>query len=185
MLADLEHHFLELRGRAFLYEAGRHLFHMGDQVKVMYYVQEGEVRLIRAQSDGSVLVLQRAGPNSILAESSLYSDSYHCDAVVATAASTVALPKAQMRSRLRKSPDFAEVWAKHLAHEVQRSRFQAEILSLKTVAARLDVWIAWNTHLPDRGEWHTIASQIGVSKEALYRELSKRRSGHDHNDSTH
>ena len=72
---------------------------------------------------------------------------------------------------------FSEAWTRHPAHEVQRARLHAEILSLKTVAARLDAWVAWNDGIaPEKGEWKPVAEQIGVSPEALYRELAKRRS---------
>jgi hypothetical protein len=45
------------------------------------------------------------------------------------------------------------------------------------VAARLDAWIASNDgNVLGKREWKIVASQIGVSPEALYRELAKRRS---------
>jgi hypothetical protein len=44
------------------------------------------------------------------------------------------------------------------------------------VAERLDAWIAWNDgNSPEKGEWKLVANQIGVSPEALYREIGKRR----------
>lgn len=60
--------------------------------------------------------------------------------------------------------------------ELQNARLHAEILSLKTVAQRLDAWMTWKDGVfPRKGEWKTIASQLGVSPEALYREIAKRR----------
>jgi hypothetical protein len=50
-------------------------------------------------------------------------------------------------------------------------------LSLKTVAERLEGWLIWRGGgLPPKGAWKDIAAEIGVSPEALYRELAKRRS---------
>jgi CRP-like cAMP-binding protein len=72
--------------------------------------------------------------------------------------------------------DRARAWARHLAQEVQRARAQAEILSLKTVAERVDAWITLNDDaLPPKGYWHQVASEIGITPEALYRELARRR----------
>jgi len=71
--------------------------------------------------------------------------------------------------------DFSHAWSAHLATEVQRARLHAEIVSLTTVAARLNAWLAWNGPLPEKGEWSAVAEQIGVSPEALYRELARRR----------
>jgi CRP-like cAMP-binding protein len=100
---------------------------------------------------------------------------YHCDARAETAALTWAIPRATLRTRLQQDPELAVVWARHLAREVQQARLQAEILFLKTVAARLDAWIAWHGSLPAKGRWSVVAQQIGVSPEALYRELARRR----------
>ena len=51
---------------------------------------------------------------------------------------------------------------------------RAEILALKTVAERLDAWIAWHEQRPAKGKWRHVAEEIGVSPEAFYRELAKR-----------
>ena len=89
---------------------------------------------------------------------------------------TLAVARSAVRMLLTVGPGFAEAWALHLAHELQATRLRAEILSLRTVAERLDAWIAWNGDaVPPRGTWRTVASEIGTSTEALYRELAKRR----------
>lgn len=112
----------------------------------------------------------------MLAEASLYSGTYHCDAVAFGAADTCVYTKASLKRLLAKSPQFSNIWANYLAQELQRSRLRSEILSLRTVADRLDAWTAWNGGgLPRKGEWKLVANQIGVSPEALYREISKRR----------
>ena len=65
---------------------------------------------------------------------------------------------------------------RHLAHEVHRTRAQTEILSLKTVAERINAWVTLNDgSLPQKGRWRQIASEIGVTSEALYSELARRR----------
>ena len=63
----------------------------------------------------------------------------------------------------------------HLAHEVQALRFKAEVLSMKTVTERLDAWISWKgENSLKKGELKNVANEIGVSPEALYREMGKR-----------
>jgi hypothetical protein len=42
------------------------------------------------------------------------------------------------------------------------------------VAARLDAWLTLK-RLPPKGEWGALADDIGVTREALYRELARRR----------
>lgn len=165
----------DLRGRELAFGAGEPLFHLGDPVQLVHIVRTGVVHLIRHQDDGPPLVLQRAGPGSILAEASVYSTRYHCDARVETAATIWAVSRGDLRKRLAESPDFSNAWAEHLAQEVHCARFRAELLTLKTVAARLNAWIAMSGALPHKGQWLNVALEIGVSHEALYRELAKRR----------
>jgi CRP/FNR family transcriptional regulator, dissimilatory nitrate respiration regulator len=48
------------------------------------------------------------------------------------------------------------------------------VRSLKTVAARVDAWMSLNDRpLPPKGR--QVAAEIGVTPEALYRELADRR----------
>ncbi len=156
---------------------GTHLFFQGDRVKKFFIVEQGLVELARHQIDGASIVLQRASSRTVLAEASMYSDNYHCDAVVVLSASIYEIPKGAFLKRLREDDIFSDLWAAHLATEVQNARYRSEILSRKTVAERLDGWLAWRGNkLPKKGQWKVIAAQIGISPEALYRELAKRRS---------
>jgi CRP-like cAMP-binding protein len=161
--------------REMAFPAGTAVFRLGDRVESLHFVRSGIIHLVRYQSDGSPLVLQRAGAGAMLAEASVYSARYHCDAYAETAAATWLFKLNDFRGRLAGSPAFAETWARHLAHEVQNARLHSEILSLKTVAARLDAWRAWHGALPPKGSWSMIANEIGVSSEALYREIGRQR----------
>ena len=175
MTSDLSTLLKGLPGHELSFSARASVFHLGDRVEALHVVRSGIVHLVRHQPDGSALVLQRAGVGAVLAEASVYSARYHCDAIAETAATIWALKLSDFRRHLAGSPAFAETWARHLAHEVQRARLHAEILSLKTVAARLDAWCAWHGALPPKGSWSVIAHEIGVSSEALYREIGRRR----------
>ena len=81
-----------------------------------------------------------------------------------------------MQTLLETSPQAALAYARFLASEIRTARKRAEFLTLKSVAQRLTAWLTWNHGLlPTRGAWHHVADEMGISKEALYRELSKRR----------
>jgi len=176
MSDQLLHHLRTLRAQKLSLAPGQYLFHLGDPVRLMYFVVTGMLHLTRTQSDGSLLVLHQAGAGAILAEASFCSEHYHCDGVAVKETHALAYAAADFRAHLRSSADFADIWAGHLAHELQIARLHAEILSLKTVAQRLDAWLGGRGgSLPPKGEWRTIAAKIGVSPEALYREIAKRR----------
>ncbi len=168
---------LSLSSRSRRLGAGEHLFHRDDPVSRLFVVVEGHIDLLRYAEDGSRLTLQRAGANNIVAEASVFSDRYHCDAVAAAPSVVAGIPKQRFRERLRGNADFAEAWTRHLGQEVQALRLRSESLSLNKVAARLDAWLAWHGEAPPKGGWKQLALQIGVSPEALYRELAKRRAG--------
>lgn len=160
-----------------LIKAGVWLFHGGDHVHNMHLVTAGAVNLVRVTGAGAPVILQRARPGMVLAEASAYSATYHCDARAVAAASVRVMPIVRFRERLTDDPELAEVWAAHLAHAVQSARLRAEIRTLRTVAERLDAWLGEGRLLPARGAWQDLAAELGVSREALYRELARRRQG--------
>lgn len=155
---------------------GQVLFRPGDRVQSLFLVSGGTMRLVRSLPHGFQLTIQRAGPGSVLAEASLFADRYHCEALAVDAARLAILPRLRLEAALADDPALAWLWAGHLAREVQRARTGAEILSLKTVVERLDAWLALNEGgLPAKGGWRLVASEIGVTPEALYREIARRR----------
>ena len=164
-----------LRSRKHTFGPGDAIFHLGDAVRWMHFVQLGTIHLIRDQKSGTQLVLQRAIAGDILAEASLYSAHYHCGARVVTEAFTLAVSRSELVNRLATDVALAQAWARHLAREVHRARLQSEVVALRTVAARLDAWLTWNGPMPPKGHWGAMAAEIGVSPEALYREIAKRR----------
>lgn len=147
----------------------------GDAVAAMYLVTSGQVILHRPTPDGGNLILQRAGAGDVLAEASAYTPRYHCAAYAQGAAQLLGVPIATFHARLAARPDLAAIWAAHLAHAVQSARLRAEIRSLRGVEARLDAWLAAGRALPDKGHMQDLAAEIGVTREALYRALSRRR----------
>jgi CRP-like cAMP-binding protein len=131
--------------------------------------------LVRHTGHGLRLILHRAGAGQILAEASAWSDVYHGDAVASAACVAAILPRQVVRARLQANPELAQRWMQTLARLVQAARVRAEIRSLPKVADRLDAWLCEGNALPDKGQWQDVASELGVTCEALYRELARRR----------
>lgn len=157
------------------FAAGAVLFRAGDPVVSMILLRAGQADLVRHTGHGLTMILQRAGAAQVLAEASAWSDAYHCDAVAVEPCVAALLPRPVFLARLRADPDLAELWARKLARAVQAARLRAEIRSLPRVADRLDAWLAEGHRLPDKGRWQEVAAELGVTREALYRELSRRR----------
>lgn len=170
-------HLAEIPNSVRHLKQGQYLFHSEDRIASVFVVLAGEVHLIRHHKSGGSAILQRALPNSILGEASLFTSNYHCDAVAQSDATLQVFNKSKVLQRLRQSPAFAMALAEYLAVEVRQQRQRTEILSLKSVSEKLDAWLAANGALPTRGTIKYVAIEIGVTPEALYREISTRNKG--------
>jgi CRP/FNR family transcriptional regulator, dissimilatory nitrate respiration regulator len=156
------------------FREGQHLFHRDDRVTSFFLIELGTAQLVRHHPGGSAVVLQRAGPGSVLAEASLFAPDYHCDAIATSPVEASVVSRAAVQQLFRNNQDFAKAWVMHLGKEVRSARLRSEILTLKTVSERVDAWLANHVQLPEKGRWKVLAREIGISPEALYRELAKR-----------
>lgn len=156
-------------------QVGEYLFHADQPVMSVFKIMQGVVILERPMPNGDAICQQRAATGDILAEASAYSQTYHCDARCLQSALVQAVPKAEFVDRVSTDPVLAADWSKHLAKTVQTTRLTGEIRSLKTVSERLDVWLSERGELPEKGQWQTVANELAVSREALYREIAKRK----------
>ena len=154
--------------------ANKLLFRTGSEISSIFLVENGCIALERHLENGAVTSLQRARSGELLAEASVYSHNYHCDARAIEPTSYRALSAKTFRRALLGDAALAEMWAKHLARTVQATRFLSELRGMRTVAERLDAWLAEHGALPDKGQWKSLAAELAVSPEALYRELSQR-----------
>ena len=150
------------------------LFRTDDPVRFMFRVEAGRVDLVRHGADGRRMILHRVRAGEVLAEASAYSTAYHCDGVAVEDSRIAAIPVREFLGRLSADPALAAAWSARLARALQRARAHAEIRTMRTVAERLDAWLEDGGAMPERGQWQRVAEEIGVSREALYRELAKR-----------
>ena len=155
--------------------SGAFLFHAHDSVRFVYFIIEGEISLERVQANGQITCFQRAEAGDILAEASVYAREYHCDGRALEDVRLRRVRKSDFKSQLRNDPKLADAWAAQLARTVQETRLVAEIRSFKTVGDRLDAWLGSFQELPSKGQWQSLAHELAVTPEALYRELAKRR----------
>jgi CRP-like cAMP-binding protein len=154
---------------------GETLFLSGESVRLMFFVTRGQVDLVRYSRSGARILLFGAGAGQILAEASAYSMNYHCDGTAAVDSQVLSIPVATFRERLDQNAELASLWAARLARGLQGARMNSAIKSMKTVEERLDAWLADGSALPPKGQWQTLAQSLGVSREAIYREMSRRR----------
>jgi CRP-like cAMP-binding protein len=155
------------------FNKGDHLFNQGKKPDYMYFIVSGEVILTRANQHGEPITLQRC-KGGFVSEASLLTDVYHCDAFATHSGIAITLPIQSLRNALLNS-DFSLKWVQLLSKEIMRLRTQSERLGLKDIKSKLIHLIetdgkAGTLHL--QSDLKSMASEIGVTHEALYRALA-------------
>jgi CRP-like cAMP-binding protein len=151
------------------------LFRTGDPVRRMHLVVQGEARLARQGQQGNTIILQRSR-GGFIAEASLDTRVYHCDAVAAEPTRLLVFPSKAFRDALDVEPAFHQGWLSLLAQEVRKLRAQCERLSLNSAVDRIGHYIACEGRegvmrlQQSRKSW---AAELGLSHEALYRALRR------------
>jgi CRP-like cAMP-binding protein len=156
---------------------GEPLFHLGDKATGLYEVVAGRVRLARVDRSGREIVLYVAGAGETIAEASLFSPAYQCDAIASTAATVRLYPKAAVLSAFAKDPKAAQAFTATLARHVMDLRTRLEQRNIRSARERVRTFLALNTG-PD-GRTVTLsrtlkelAAELGLTHEALYRTLA-------------
>ena len=158
---------------AYHFEKDTYLFHHGDAPKVLFYIVSGEAILTRVSPLGEPIILQRC-PLGFLSEASLLADNYHCDAIATRSGQAITLPVNALRRALTDA-NFSLKWVQLLSQEIMRLRTQSERLSLKNVRSKLIHLISTQGHAgiyPFQSDLKSIAAEIGVTHEALYRTMA-------------
>jgi CRP-like cAMP-binding protein len=153
--------------------AGRTLFRRGDRPGKLFWVLEGELRLLRTTAGGDDLVLQRCrqGP---LAEASLFSERYHCDGIAAVDTALIAIPRSRFLAAFE-DPPFARAYAQWLSGSVRELRSSCERLTLRRAPSRIEHYLEEYGRFecgPGRGNLKDWAAQLGLTHESLYRTLA-------------
>ena len=155
------------------FEKGDYLFHQGEKPEYMFFVVSGEAVLTRTSSHGEPTTLQRC-KGGFLSEASLLTDAYHCDAIVTNSGQAITLPIKSLRDALTDSK-FSMKWVQLLSKEIMRLRTQSERLGLKDIRSKLIHLIETEGKqgvLILQSDFKSMASEIGVTHEALYRAIA-------------
>jgi CRP-like cAMP-binding protein len=158
--------------------AGQALFRAGSRSNGFFEVIGGTVRLIRIDRNGREAVLQTACAGDTLAEASLFSPAYHCDAVAATDAVVRRFPKSVMLAELQRDPRLARAFAAMLARQVMTLRTRLETRNIHSARERVRHYLAVNAGADRRtvavsGTLKELAADLGLTHEALYRTLAR------------
>jgi CRP/FNR family transcriptional regulator, dissimilatory nitrate respiration regulator len=159
-------------------KAGETLFRAGTRTAGLYQVVRGRVRLARVNRKGRETVLYVATAGEILAEASLFSSTYHCDAIATTNAVVRLFPKAAVLAALARDADAALAFMAMLARQLMTLRMRLEQRNIRSARDRLRHYLSMNVGADGRtvlltGTLKDLAGELGLTHEALYRALAE------------
>jgi len=157
-------------------KVGESLFRLGEKTLGLCEVIAGRVRLARVDRSGREIVLHVAGPGETLAEASLFSPQYHCDAIANTDAIVRIYPKREVLT-VFEDPKAARAFTETLAQQVMNLRTRIEQRNIRSARERVRHFLILNVGSDRRtftlrGTLKDLAAEIGLTHEALYRTLA-------------
>jgi CRP-like cAMP-binding protein len=157
-------------------KTGEALFRLDDATVGLWEIVAGRVRLSRVDASGREIVLYIAGPGETIAEASLFSARYHCDAIANSKATVRLYPKRHVFSTFERDAKAARAFSAMLAHQVMNLRTRIEQRNIRSARERVRHFLAVNAASDGRieltGTLKDAAAEIGLTHEALYRALS-------------
>jgi len=158
-------------------KSGEALFRLGDKATGFYEIIAGRVRMSRVDRSGREVILFVAGPGETIAEASLFSPSYHCDAIASTDAVVRMYPKPAMLLAFDKDAKSAQAFTATLARQVMNLRTRIEQRNIRSARERVRHFLSLNADAGGRsvdipGTWKDLAAELGLTHEALYRTLA-------------
>ena len=146
---------------------GDHLFRDGDRTFGLFVAQDTTVHLVRVSEDGGTIMIHRATPGTWFAEASLFSETYHCDAVAQQSGSVLIIDKTAVLKGLQEH-DFAKGYCKILSVQVQLTRQMREILAIRSAKDRVYAGVVAGLLV---GTVIDFAATVSLTHEATYRAL--------------
>jgi len=153
------------------------LFRQGDKVTAIYFIETGRLRLERRTFDGRSLIVGTTPAGEFFVEAAIFADSFHCDAVATEPSRVRIYPKAAVLNALRADSASAMSFLAHVSHQVIELRQHIELMKVRSAKERVMLYLDLHAG-PDgrtvkpRGQLQDIASELGLTREALYRTLS-------------
>lgn len=143
------------------------LFRQGAKTTGLYIVLNGCVHLERVGPNGERFVIYRAMAGTSFAEASIFSEHYHCDAIVIEAGNFVRIDKAAVLTAFA-DVDFARAYGRQAARQIQAHRQLLEIVGIRSAEERVMAGLV--AGLLD-GQVVDFAALLNLSHEATYRAL--------------
>tara|TARA_B110000503_G_C6987374_1_gene345849 strand:- start:163 stop:744 length:582 start_codon:yes stop_codon:yes gene_type:complete len=156
---------------------GGTLFTVGGNVQSFFSLETGKIRMSRYLNDGNKITFYVVTSGQLFAEASLFSDAYHCEAVAEEASTVSVYSKSEFLEALRGSEAGTFKFMELLAKQIQKQRAHLELMHIKSATGRVLAYIhskmnSTDTELNIPSTWKTVAEEINLTHEAVYRALA-------------
>lgn len=157
---------------------GEYLFRMDSLTVGLFEVVSGRIKLVRPEPSGRETILYTAGAGEIVAEASLFSTAYHCDAIATTDSVVRLYPKSALLAALDANEQAARAFMGKLAREIMNLRTRLEQRNIHTARDRVRHYLGLHAEPDGRtvtlgGTLKDLAGELGLAHEALYRTLAE------------
>lgn len=146
---------------------GMALFREGETTKGLFLCMTAVVRMERIGPDGEPVTIHTVHEGQSFAEASVFTDRYHCDAIVRKGGEVICIPKSVVLAGFA-DPEFSAAYNRIMSRQVQAYRQIVEIMSIRSAVER--VYAAVVAGLLD-GSVMTLSQRIALTHEATYRAL--------------
>ena len=175
---NLEHFFSPDQLLTKKFETGDILFHGGDKARLIYFVLSGEIRAETYLEDGQSVVFYRARAGNTLCEENLGLTEYQYSGVASEPSRVRAISKFDLLEKMRTSWEFTHQLTTCLADRYSDAIMLRELIGIRSAEQRLWTWLHWQevrglVPLDLRGRLGTIAPELGLSRESVYRAVSR------------
>ncbi len=157
------------------FDKGESVFAQGQPVLNMYYIETGRVKLLRDTAEGTPVVMHVAFSGEVIAEASLFANTYHCVAVADSKTKICYVNKADLFNILEQDLVAMKTLLALYAHQIIELRILNEIKNIRSAKERV---LAFLRHEMDADKkvkltmaLKDIAYRLGLSHEAFYRTL--------------
>ena len=162
-------------------QAQQHLFFAGDEARHFYWISNGSITLYSPSFVGENKIFRTLGPGSLVAETVMYAtpSTYPLSAVAEQSCLLYRMPRYQLLTMTRQSPDFAFSLVEVMASRISQAVNRIDLLTITNSSQRLvsylmEIYTQQGTAWLDLPASHSvIARQLNITPETFSRHLAQ------------
>ncbi len=174
-MVDESWHWLEFDPLSSRLAKGELLFEQGGEIQNMYLISHGRVKLFRHSADGEITLLHVAVAGEMIAEASLFSDHYHCNAIADRPCEIRSIRREIALKQVLDDPQGGQEVLALFSRQIRDLRGLIETRNIRSAGQRI---LAFLKSIADSDGKAMItfpvrdmAYKLGLAHETVYREL--------------